>query len=200
MCAATGSADVRAVAHAGIDSAVHAGWPYSGVLWRPSWVRTVVAMMKNMAMVSMVMRDGLVRSRGTTAVERTAGAGAPAAGTLFVGVASPLEGAVWAVAASDAVLMASSRVSPRSSSWSSSPPPPSSSWSSPSSPPPVGRGERGDGGGAAVDAAVDASVKADVGADVDASCNSGVGAGVNAGVGADAGGAGVGAVVGGLLV
>ena len=32
MCAATGSADVRAVAHAGIDSAAHAGWPYSGVL------------------------------------------------------------------------------------------------------------------------------------------------------------------------
>ena len=95
----------------------------------------------------MVMRDGLVRSRGTTAVERTAEAGAPAAGTLFVGVGSPRKGPAWAVSACDAVLMASSRLAPRSSSWSSSPPPPSSSWSSPSSPPPVGRGERGDSGG-----------------------------------------------------
>ena len=82
-----------------------------------------MAMMKNMAMVSMVMRDGLVRSRGTTAVERTAGADAPAAGTLFVGVGSPRDGPAWAVSACDAVLMASSRVSPRSSSWSSSPRP-----------------------------------------------------------------------------
>ena len=64
-------------------------------------------------MVSVMVRDGLVRSRGATAVERTVEAGAPAAGTLFVGVGSPREGPAWAV----------SRLSPRSSSWSSSPRP-----------------------------------------------------------------------------
>ena len=74
-------------------------------------------------MVSVMVRDGLVRSRGATAVERTAENCAPSAGTLLLGSGSPREGPAWPVSACDAVRMASPRLPPRSSSWSSSPRP-----------------------------------------------------------------------------
>ena len=67
------------------------------------------------------MRDDLVRSRVAAAAERTAEASAPAIGTRLVGGGSPRGRPAWAVSDCDAMLVASSRGSPRSSSWSSSP-------------------------------------------------------------------------------
>ena len=86
-------------------------------------MRTVVAIVWNMTIVKVMMSDGLMWSRVATAAERTAEAGAPAACPLHVGAGSPQTGPAWAVSDGDAVLMTSSCMSPRSSSWASTPPP-----------------------------------------------------------------------------
>ena len=67
------------------------------------------------------MGDGLMRSRVAAAADRTAEASAPATGTRLMGGGSPRARPAWADSECDAVLVASSRWSPRSSSWSSSP-------------------------------------------------------------------------------